>query len=123
MIRRPPSSTRTDTLFPYTTLFRSLHLRLEFAGGIERREIDHRRPGGERAIIGGDIMGDVGQEQADAAALADAAPLQPARDPRHGVRDLAIAEPPPPEAEPSPLPLSRAAPPQQVAKDERANFR
>src|SRR3546814_5155520 len=24
MIRRPPRSTRTDTLFPYTTLFRSL---------------------------------------------------------------------------------------------------
>src|SRR3546814_10490199 len=24
MIRRPPISTRTDTLFPYTTLFRSL---------------------------------------------------------------------------------------------------
>src|SRR3546814_11987022 len=24
MIRRPPTSTRTDTLFPYTTLFRSL---------------------------------------------------------------------------------------------------
>src|SRR3546814_12313802 len=23
MLRRPPSSTRTDTLFPYTTLFRS----------------------------------------------------------------------------------------------------
>src|SRR3546814_17432138 len=23
MIRRPPSATRTDTLFPYTTLFRS----------------------------------------------------------------------------------------------------
>src|SRR3546814_18062373 len=28
MIRRPPRSTRTDTLFPYTTLFRSLFLRL-----------------------------------------------------------------------------------------------
>src|SRR3546814_5957383 len=27
MIRRPPRSTRTDTLFPYTTLFRSLRLR------------------------------------------------------------------------------------------------
>src|SRR3546814_2441443 len=27
MIRRPPRSTRTDTLFPYTTLFRSLLLR------------------------------------------------------------------------------------------------
>src|SRR3546814_1304533 len=25
MIRRPPRSTRTDTLFPYTTLFRSMH--------------------------------------------------------------------------------------------------
>src|SRR3546814_6894967 len=28
-IRRPPRSTRTDTLFPYTTLFRSL---LDFLG-------------------------------------------------------------------------------------------
>src|SRR3546814_6994004 len=27
MIRRPPRSTRTDTLFPYTTLFRSLYAR------------------------------------------------------------------------------------------------
>src|SRR3546814_12375542 len=26
MIRRPPRSTRTDTLFPYTTLFRSLKI-------------------------------------------------------------------------------------------------
>src|SRR3546814_11435308 len=26
MIRRPPRSTRTDTLFPYTTLFRSFRL-------------------------------------------------------------------------------------------------
>src|SRR3546814_17990288 len=25
MLRRPPRSTRTDTLFPYTTLFRSCH--------------------------------------------------------------------------------------------------
>src|SRR3546814_9870534 len=29
MIRRPPRSTRTDTLFPYTTLFRSLLLDLD----------------------------------------------------------------------------------------------
>src|SRR3546814_5512639 len=28
MIRRPPRSTRTDTLFPYTTLFRSLDERI-----------------------------------------------------------------------------------------------
>src|SRR3546814_13996671 len=29
MIRRPPRSTRTYTLFPYTTLFRALHHRLD----------------------------------------------------------------------------------------------
>src|SRR3546814_3264622 len=32
MIRRPPRSTRTDTLFPYTTLFRSRHPRSHRAG-------------------------------------------------------------------------------------------
>src|SRR3546814_5313573 len=36
MIRRPPRSTRTDTLFPYTTLFRSLSMAtLLFAGGLD----------------------------------------------------------------------------------------
>src|SRR3546814_11880346 len=35
MIRRPPRSTRTDTLFPYTTLFRSAMLSFELAGGVE----------------------------------------------------------------------------------------
>src|SRR3546814_12768051 len=38
MIRRPPRSTRTDTLFPYTTLFRSdPRQRLDFALIVERR--------------------------------------------------------------------------------------
>src|SRR3546814_18430794 len=34
MIRRPPRSTRTDTLFPYTTLFRSIRtcIRILMAG-------------------------------------------------------------------------------------------
>src|SRR3546814_10531729 len=31
MIRRPPRSTRTDTLFPYTTLFRSIQQRLRMS--------------------------------------------------------------------------------------------
>src|SRR3546814_11369727 len=31
MIRRPPRSTRTDTLFPYTTLFRSCPVPAKFA--------------------------------------------------------------------------------------------
>src|SRR3546814_19594084 len=34
MIRRPPRSTRTDTLFPYTTLFRSLGVGAMLVGGI-----------------------------------------------------------------------------------------
>src|SRR3546814_4660733 len=33
MIRRPPRSTRTDTLFPYTTLFRSARRRYRLANG------------------------------------------------------------------------------------------
>src|SRR3546814_10775613 len=37
MIRRPPRSTRTDTLFPYTTLFRSERLGGEIALGAEKR--------------------------------------------------------------------------------------
>src|SRR3546814_4219745 len=36
MIRRPPKSTRTDTRFPYTTLFRS-----EAEGSDDRRDADH----------------------------------------------------------------------------------
>src|SRR3546814_12010718 len=44
MIRRPPRSTRTDTLFPYTTLFRSyrdtLTLLLPFAGKLGGHAID-----------------------------------------------------------------------------------
>src|SRR3546814_9749155 len=41
MIRRPPRSTRTDTLFPYTTLFRSLQGRRAAGHQLHRRH----RPG------------------------------------------------------------------------------
>src|SRR3546814_15342452 len=44
MIRRPPRSTRTDTLFPYTTLFRSL------AQVVQR--LDPRRRGAFRTEVG-----------------------------------------------------------------------
>src|SRR3546814_2899686 len=40
MIRRPPRSTRTDTLFPYTTLFRSHTL---FIGRFERITVNNSR--------------------------------------------------------------------------------
>src|SRR3546814_13984957 len=42
MIRRPPRSTRTDTLFPYTTLFRSIAERCLRA--LQRRMIGGNRP-------------------------------------------------------------------------------
>src|SRR3546814_12617212 len=46
MIRRPPRSTRTDTLFPYTTLFRSE------AGNqpVAAREVARLRDGAERHL-------------------------------------------------------------------------
>src|SRR3546814_5677771 len=37
MIRRPPRSTRTDTLFPYTTLFRSTRAKSGIPEGLRRR--------------------------------------------------------------------------------------
>src|SRR3546814_15874293 len=43
MIRRPPRSTRTDTLFPYTTLFRShLDPRQPFDHPVEHDDIGRR---------------------------------------------------------------------------------
>src|SRR3546814_18607163 len=40
MLRRPPISTRTDTLFPYTTLFRSLHRGVT---ALDPRHVDEAR--------------------------------------------------------------------------------
>src|SRR3546814_5436403 len=39
MIRRPPRSTRTDTLFPYTTLFRSLIEQNTFASKLNNSRL------------------------------------------------------------------------------------
>src|SRR3546814_6718734 len=44
MIRRPPRSTRTDTLFPYTTHVRSVEKSLEVAQDHALREEIARRP-------------------------------------------------------------------------------
>src|SRR3546814_1565172 len=40
MIRRPPRSTRTDTLFPYTTLFRSDHGHRDALRQLPHRAVD-----------------------------------------------------------------------------------
>src|SRR3546814_15951679 len=44
MIRRPPRSTRTDTLFPYTTLFRSASRRLAIRLPAPAPQIRERGP-------------------------------------------------------------------------------
>src|SRR3546814_9227148 len=70
MIRRPPRSTRTDTLFPYTTLFRSHRDFVEIDVvdlplGIGARPpplhpAELQRPRGRgRAVVGGKVGGDL----------------------------------------------------------------
>src|SRR3546814_4425449 len=44
MIRRPPRSTRTDTLFPYTTLFRSRLQPADFVVEIQRLRLADGSP-------------------------------------------------------------------------------
>src|SRR3546814_5337886 len=57
MIRRPPRSTRTDTLFPYTTLFRSAAGARPGAGYAVRRRPDPwcgssvHLPAGDQAVV------------------------------------------------------------------------
>src|SRR3546814_6237676 len=54
MIRRPPRSTRTDTLFPYTTLFRSPQegeSQRRWCGRRRRRRRGYVRQGGHRGGI------------------------------------------------------------------------
>src|SRR3546814_7819090 len=49
MIRRPPRSTRTDTLFPYTTLFRSLQGLLHLGGAVRLRDLRGHQMGARRS--------------------------------------------------------------------------
>src|SRR3546814_9634960 len=57
MIRRPPRSTRTDTLFPYTTLFRSLTIDLlPFVKGTSER-LDDLAAAREIVWTSDDILG------------------------------------------------------------------
>src|SRR3546814_13699534 len=54
IIRRPPRSTRTDTLFPYTTLFRSQRAEVPLAG--DHGDADH---GDGDAAVGRVAVGEV----------------------------------------------------------------
>src|SRR3546814_16554815 len=52
MIRRPPIATRTDTLFPYTTLFRSAGADARFAAGTGAAGLAQERRHGDRTGTG-----------------------------------------------------------------------
>src|SRR3546814_13453692 len=66
MIRRPPRSTRTDTLFPYTTLFRSAGAGAEGgdAGAIFGQQCEQALGGVDRLLRG---VGDAVEEEAEPA--------------------------------------------------------
>src|SRR3546814_20366657 len=51
MIRRPPRSTRTDTLFPYTTLFRSSYRGFVFGSMATEGPTLEEHLGGAKAAI------------------------------------------------------------------------
>src|SRR3546814_17392931 len=53
MIRRPPRSTRTDTLFPYTTLFRSPEQSLVRADGEAVGHVTTGEYGSQMLSLGG----------------------------------------------------------------------
>src|SRR3546814_18217306 len=100
MIRRPPRSTRTDTLFPYTTLFRSdgplfaerargaEHLQLVVGRqAIARLDLDRRNALGDQRV-------EAGQGALDQLVFAGFAFRAHRRhDPAPGARGLPIARP------------------------------
>src|SRR3546814_2962799 len=56
MFRRPPRSTRTDTLFPYTTLFRSVAVAVLRPVAVARRhELAHAHCAGVAALEREDV--------------------------------------------------------------------
>src|SRR3546814_5704647 len=81
MIRRPPRSTRTDTLFPYTTLFRSAVCAFELLQRVDE-PVEQRPEGG-----GGDEVNDrfgIGRRLEDRPAPHQLAPEL------DGIRDIAV---------------------------------
>src|SRR3546814_3106682 len=95
MIRRPPRSTRTDTLFPYTTLFRSLGRGATHSGnndGSDRTDLPFRtaKPG----RVGQDPLPALGKLQPVPRSEARPAAAPRTSSPRHAP---AWHEPPNPE--------------------------
>src|SRR3546814_19359153 len=77
MLRRPPRSTRTDTLFPYTTLFRSEHRDDHRVDEYPHRHHDH---GGAATVVAGPPQARGGGQADHAGRLHQ--PRDPAVEPR-----------------------------------------
>src|SRR3546814_11914853 len=121
MIRRPPRSTRTDTLFPYTTLFRS-HIRHAAHHAIEQidRQADAAGRGAARSGLRGGLRPDrdgidrpvergdqqvftrIAERLPAIDRLDDLAPAVDDREPRVADRPTGTARPPSPRPQPPP---------------------
>src|SRR3546814_1869141 len=98
MIRRPPRSTRTDTLFPYTTLFRSTDYIVPHVSGHPLETVRAAAPQGpgwyQLYKIGGPLVADAAVDRAAAAGfeilvltIDNDGPMRE-RDVRNGVQPL-----------------------------------
>src|SRR3546814_3614197 len=91
MIRRPPRSTRTDTLFPYTTLFRSQSggLRQPRTPGVELRRRDDLEVG--RAVGGAQFVAARRAQTGDFDRAVGFEAKELGRDPSHRTRHQRVA--------------------------------
>src|SRR3546814_10690367 len=88
MIRRPPRSTRTDTLFPYTTLFRSHQRRRAHRRAVGDRDAD-RRSDPHLLSLDGEGLGEAQDDR-----IGDARDLLGLDDLRQHDLDFIAAQPP-----------------------------
>src|SRR3546814_14036200 len=133
MIRRPPRSTRTDTLFPYTTLFRS-----KGSGRVyprkrrdprARRLTLQRRSAKARGVcrtFASDSTGRAGERGGDPTPDGATAPetprsAGPRRLPRTLWHALRPSLPPPPQPQLPPIPAARASRPTPTTPPPRAH--
>src|SRR3546814_1370921 len=87
MIRRPPRSTRTDTLFPYTTLFRS-DVAEETAGRVRL----HCTPLELVEQLGRNVVGQRSRQQRRGSRTEDFVDLGPRRVQHRGVRRIDLGD-------------------------------
>src|SRR3546814_15846768 len=125
MIRRPPRSTRTDTLFPYTTLFRSASYVLAaeniddpIVGRLVARGLDNELKGTAFAVVDGVDGRTHHMKLPDLDAAADSTPgsivklprfADPPGQPPAALPVPPVPDPPRPVTPPGPPSLARPA--------------